>query len=46
MATLGGPWQKVDNENYNALSIAEFSPQAGWAAGPKGRIARLLHLPE
>jgi hypothetical protein len=37
------PWRKLDNENYNTLSVARFDPNAIWAAGPKGRIARLLH---
>ena len=37
-------WRKLDNENHNTLSIARFDRSAIWAAGPKGRIARLLHL--
>lgn len=38
------PWRKLDEANYNALSIARFDPNAVWAAGPNGRIARLLRL--
>lgn len=31
-------WHELDRENYNTVSFA--SSGAGWAAGPKGRIAR------
>ena len=38
------PWRKLDNQNYNTLSVGRFDPEAIWAAGPKGRIARLSRL--
>jgi photosystem II stability/assembly factor-like uncharacterized protein len=41
-----GQWQKLDDANYNVISVGRFNPQAVWAAGPKGRIARLIHVPE
>ncbi len=34
----GANWQKLDGENYNAVSFAKSG--AGWAVGPKGRIAK------
>ena len=34
----GTTWQKLDGENYNAVSFAKSG--VGWAAGPKGRIAK------
>jgi len=46
VASPEGPWGKLDDEKYNALSAARFSPTAIWAAGPRGRIARLLQLPK
>lgn len=36
----GASWVGMDKENYNAVSIAKDG--AVWAAGPKGRIARLM----
>ncbi|HEV3383758.1 MAG TPA: glycosyl hydrolase, partial [Gemmata sp.] len=34
----GKTWNQLDRENYNSVS---FTPSGdGWAAGPKGRIAR------
>jgi photosystem II stability/assembly factor-like uncharacterized protein len=34
----GKSWQPIDQENYNAVA---FTPTGeGWAAGPRGRIAR------
>jgi photosystem II stability/assembly factor-like uncharacterized protein len=40
----GKTWQTLDTEDYNAVSFA--SPTAGWAVGPKGRIARFTQLPQ
>ena len=34
----GLEWKSLDRENYN--SVAFTSAGAGWAAGPKGRVAR------
>jgi photosystem II stability/assembly factor-like uncharacterized protein len=34
----GTSWQKLDGENYNAVSFTKSG--IGWAAGPKGRIAK------
>ena len=34
----GESWRQFDQGNYNAISFV--SSEAGWAAGPKGRIAR------
>jgi photosystem II stability/assembly factor-like uncharacterized protein len=34
----GANWKKLDSANYNAVSFTKSG--AGWAAGPKGRIAR------
>lgn len=39
-ADHGATWTNLDKENYNALSVAKDG--AVWAAGPKGRLARLL----
>jgi photosystem II stability/assembly factor-like uncharacterized protein len=33
----GNSWAGLDRENYNAVS---FAAGAGWAAGPRGRIAK------
>lgn len=46
VAAPNGTWGKLDDENYNALSVARFDPKATWAAGPNGRIARLTRLPQ
>lgn len=40
----GNTWQPLDAEDYNAVSFA--GPEAGWAVGPKGRIARFTGLPK
>jgi hypothetical protein len=45
-ATPDGPWRRLDDEKYNALSVVRFDSNAIWAAGPQGRIARLLNLPK
>jgi photosystem II stability/assembly factor-like uncharacterized protein len=38
-ASSGGTaWKQLDKENYNSVSFAKTGE--GWAAGPKGRIAR------
>jgi photosystem II stability/assembly factor-like uncharacterized protein len=34
----GATWQRADSTAYNSVAFA--SPSAGWAVGPKGRIAR------
>jgi photosystem II stability/assembly factor-like uncharacterized protein len=34
----GKTWQRTDSTAYNSVAFA--SPSAGWAVGPKGRIAR------
>jgi photosystem II stability/assembly factor-like uncharacterized protein len=34
----GATWKPLDSENYNSVGFA--STGAGWAVGPKGRIAR------
>ena len=34
----GATWQHADSTAYNSVAFA--SPSAGWAVGPKGRIAR------
>jgi photosystem II stability/assembly factor-like uncharacterized protein len=34
----GATWKPLDSENYNSVAFA--STGAGWAVGPKGRIAR------
>jgi photosystem II stability/assembly factor-like uncharacterized protein len=33
----GNSWTGLDRENYNSVS---FAAEAGWAAGPRGRIAK------
>ena len=33
----GNNWTGLDQENYNSVS---FAAGAGWAAGPRGRIAK------
>jgi photosystem II stability/assembly factor-like uncharacterized protein len=39
VSTDGGrTWKSVDSTGYNSVAFA--SPTAGWAVGPKGRIAR------
>ena len=40
----GMTWQILDAEDYNAVSFA--GPEAGWAVGPKGRIARFSGIPK
>jgi len=40
----GRTWLPLDAEDYNAVSFA--GPSAGWAVGPKGRIARFTGLPK
>ncbi len=40
----GKTWISLDTADYNALSLA--GPAAGWAVGPKGRIARFTGLPK
>ncbi|HKP85299.1 MAG TPA: glycosyl hydrolase [Blastocatellia bacterium] len=37
----GASWTSLDRENYNTVSLAG---RAGWAAGPRGRIAKLAAL--
>lgn len=44
-ARAGKPWVTLDQENYNALSFARGLIKAGWAVGPRGRIAKFLALP-
>jgi photosystem II stability/assembly factor-like uncharacterized protein len=39
----GKTWLPFDTGDYNAVSFA--GPRAGWAVGPKGRIARLIGIP-
>jgi photosystem II stability/assembly factor-like uncharacterized protein len=39
-AEEGGKWVALDRENYNAVSFAQGKMQTGWAAGPRGRIAK------
>jgi photosystem II stability/assembly factor-like uncharacterized protein len=34
----GATWKQLDRENYNSVAFLETGE--GWAAGPKGRIAR------
>lgn len=36
----GASWQKLDGENYNAVSFTKSG--VGWVAGPKGRIAKFM----
>lgn len=37
-ADNGATWQRLDGEDYNAVSFTKAG--VGWAAGPKGRIAK------
>lgn len=37
-----GAFTKLDGENYNAVSFAKGNVKAGWAAGPRGRIAKWI----
>lgn len=37
-ANAGADWTELDRENYNSVSFAPDG--AGWAAGPRGRIAK------
>ena len=39
-ANNGAQWLSLDKENYNSVSVSKDS-KAIWAAGPKGRIAKL-----
>ncbi|HET6844746.1 MAG TPA: YCF48-related protein [Candidatus Angelobacter sp.] len=39
----GNTWRPLDTANYNAASFA--ADGAGWAVGPKGRIAKFTGLP-
>jgi hypothetical protein len=34
----GASWKKFDDGDYNAVSL--ISSQAGWAVGPRGRVAK------
>jgi photosystem II stability/assembly factor-like uncharacterized protein len=36
----GQNWQQFDTANYNAVSF--FSSKAGWAVGPRGRVASFV----
>lgn len=36
----GRTWKSLDKENYNSVSFA--NSKAGWAVGPKGRIAKFV----
>ncbi|HEY6250968.1 MAG TPA: YCF48-related protein [Candidatus Angelobacter sp.] len=40
----GRTWQALDAGEYNAVSFA--GPDAGWAVGPKGKIAHFTKIPE
>lgn len=40
VAEADGAFTKLDGENYNAVSFAKGNVKAGWAAGPRGRIAK------
>jgi photosystem II stability/assembly factor-like uncharacterized protein len=40
----GRTWLPLDDQDYNAVSFA--GPRAGWAVGPKGRIAHFIGLPK
>lgn len=40
----GETWQPLDVFEYNAVGFA--GPDAGWAVGPKGRIAHFIKIPE
>jgi photosystem II stability/assembly factor-like uncharacterized protein len=36
-----GAWEKIDEANYNALSVSRHGRRGVWAAGPKGRVVSL-----
>jgi photosystem II stability/assembly factor-like uncharacterized protein len=36
----GASWRPLDRERYNSVAFA--APGAGWAVGPKGRIAKFV----
>src|SRR5581483_1210505 len=38
----GATWNRLDSENYNSVAFTTAGAGAGWAAGPKGRIARFV----
>ena len=38
----GADWTSIDKENYNSASFA--GNQTGWAAGPRGRIAKFAGI--
>ncbi len=40
----GNTWLPADPVEYNAMSFS--GPRAGWAVGPKGRIAKFIGLPK
>jgi hypothetical protein len=46
VAALDDPWRRMDEGNYNVVSVARFDPNAIWAAGPQGRVTRLLQVPK
>jgi photosystem II stability/assembly factor-like uncharacterized protein len=46
LRTSKGAWKKLDDAAYYAVSVGRFSPRAVWAAGPNGRIARLINVRE
>jgi photosystem II stability/assembly factor-like uncharacterized protein len=41
-----GEWKKLDNASYTVVGAGRFNPKAVWAAGAKGRIARLVNVRE
>lgn len=40
VAAGAGAFTRLDGENYNAVSFAKGNAKAGWAVGPRGRIAK------
>jgi photosystem II stability/assembly factor-like uncharacterized protein len=36
----GTTWRRLDGENYNSVSFSRTGE--GWAAGPKGRVAKFV----
>ncbi len=40
-ADNGASWQQLDNADYNSVSFTKSGD--GWAAGPKGRIAKFVN---
>src|SRR5687768_15539844 len=46
LRTSKGEWKKLDDASYNVVSVGRFSPRAVWAAGPNGRMARLMNVRE